>query len=272
MGVSRVAAYHQHMIPALRDITVKRRYAIYWAPPRDHPLWQAGCKWLGRDPEQPATTPPSSAWAALTAAPRRYGFHATLKAPMALREPHDQAAFLAAVSALASRHAAFEMPRLQVGRLGRFIALRAVGEPGPGHPMRRLADDCVTALDPWRAPVTETDMARRLGGLSPDPALEDRLRHWGYPHVFDHWRFHMTLSDTITDPASAAALIVGAERHFAPALRVPLRCQELCVFVENAPGADFLLLQRLPLQSDGMAIGSCAGGCQPPHASTQTRP
>ncbi|WP_369292468.1 DUF1045 domain-containing protein, partial [Burkholderia pseudomallei] len=67
------------------------RFALYYAPPRASAWWRAGCAWLGRDPEDGATLAPPQPGAlrrpvdALTVAPRRYGWHATLVAPFALR-------------------------------------------------------------------------------------------------------------------------------------------------------------------------------------------
>ena len=34
------------------------RYALYFAPAAGHPLWTAGCDWLGRDPEAEQRPPP----------------------------------------------------------------------------------------------------------------------------------------------------------------------------------------------------------------------
>ncbi|MYZ48985.1 hypothetical protein E4O86_14815, partial [Rhizobiales bacterium L72] len=85
------------------------RTAIYFVPPPDHPLARAAAGWLGRDVETGAATaqprlPDLSGeeLAALTAEPRRYGFHATLKAPFRLAEPwrlEDLAEALAAFGA-----------------------------------------------------------------------------------------------------------------------------------------------------------------------------
>jgi hypothetical protein len=59
----------------------------------------------------------------------------------------------------------------------------------------------------------------------------------------------MTLTDTLPhdDAALRAAMQHDAERHFAAALREPLVCEALCVFVEPAPGEPFRLARRFPL-------------------------
>ncbi len=235
------------MIPALRDKAVTPRYAVYWTPPADHPLWRAGCDWLGRDAERAQVDRPGEGPEALTRAPRRYGFHATLKAPMRLRGAADAHTFITAVATLALRHREFTMPPLRVDRLGDFVALRPTVDLLPAHPLRRLADDCVSSLDEWRAPASEGEVARHMPSGRPDPQRDARVQRWGYPHVFAHWRFHLTLSDSLTSEPERSALTRRATRHFSEALREPLNCGGLSVFVEAEPGADFSLLQRVPL-------------------------
>ncbi len=221
------------------------RYAVYWTPDPAHPLWQAGCEWLGRDPVSPLPSGPARE---ATDGPRRYGFHATLKAPLALNPDHDASSFVDAVGALAARTRCFMMPVLQVDRLGSFLALRPTHHLLPEHPLRRLADSCVCDLDPWRALPDETELRRRMA----DPALSttqrEALARWGYPHVFEHWRFHMSLSDPLADDdPRREALQAAAQRHFAQALAEPLPCASICIFAEPATGAPFLLTHRFEL-------------------------
>ena len=88
------------------------RYAIYYAPERDTRLWQFGCRVLGRDPEtteRVAQIVPDGFlpddWQVFTASPRRYGFHATLKAPFVLKEGRSEAELVEGVRAFAARQA-----------------------------------------------------------------------------------------------------------------------------------------------------------------------
>lgn len=225
------------------------RFAVYYAPEPAHPLWDAGCSWLGRDPHRPdRQLPPRES----TGEPRRYGFHATLKSPMHLRPDATPDQFVEAVSALAARTARFAMPSLEVGTLGRFIALRPAVDLAASHPLRRLADACVRDLDPWRAMPPADALQCRCSDRSLSPTQKEFLRQWGYPHVFDHWRFHMTLSDDFPEDDEASAdrmrhLQAQARRHFADALAQPLGCDSLCIFCEPAPGAPFLLSHRIAL-------------------------
>ena len=117
-----------------------------------------------------------------------------------------------------------------------------------GHPLRRLADDCVTRLDRWRAPLSTAELQRQnKPGL--DARQQARLSAFGYPYVLDDWRCHFTLSDSLAgvDPSRAAWLRTAAEQHFGSALDVAWTCEALSVFVEPAAGAPFELRERVKL-------------------------
>lgn len=211
------------------------RYAVYFVPEDGHPLAVAGASWLV--PGRPRT-----------ASPRRYGFHATLKAPMRLAAGVDEARLGERLQRLVAGHPAFAMPALQVAWLGDFLALRPAGPLAREHPLCRLADDCVTTLDDLRAPLTDAELARRRPeALS--PRQRELLERWGYPHVLDAWRFHMTLSEPLgaVDTPEARALLADARAHFAAALREPLACRQVALCVEPVPSAGFQVLRRFPL-------------------------
>lgn len=224
------------------------RYAVYYAPPVDHPLWLAGCRWLQRDPAHTMDAGAEPRRAHITE-PQRYGFHATLKPPFRLREPWSETALLGAVAHLASRRLAFEMPPLQVAWLGDFLALRPAPDLPREHALHRLADDCVDKLDLFRAPPDDTERARRAA-LQLSDAQRGWLDRYGYPYVMDEWRFHMTLTDKLpaTEHAAREAIAGQAREHFAAALAVPLVCDSLCVYVEPGRGQPFMLAHRFELK------------------------
>lgn len=219
------------------------RYAVYYAPGDDHPLWGAGCSWLGRNPANPHDHRPAPPQ---RREPWRYGFHATLKAPLCLAPGRDEAQLHEALQALATRTAAFAMPRLQIDTLADFIALRPAAPLPRDHALWRLADACVRELDAFRAPPSAAERARRLSKPLEGDALQ-RLEQWGYPHVLEGWRFHMTLSDALP-AAERQALMAAAHLHFHAALALqPLRCTDFCLFKQPAADAPFLLRQRYRL-------------------------
>jgi putative phosphonate metabolism protein len=219
------------------------RLALYWAPDGDDPLHRAGSSWLGRDAgtgaplRQPRV--PGHDLSAITADPRGYGLHATLRAPFRLRVSWAEA--LSAAAALAARLEPFDLPPLAVRDLEGFLALR---ETAPCPPLRALADACVEALDGCRAPPDEAELARRRRAkLSPEQ--EANLVRWGYPYVFGSWRFHVTLTRRLS-PEEKAAVLPAAEAHLREALRHPRRVSSVCLFTQAAPGAPFLIAERLP--------------------------
>jgi hypothetical protein len=213
------------------------RYALYWVPPREHPLWAAGNAWLGRNPEMTdGGTPPAHA-----VQPWHYGLHATLKAPFRLRDGRDARGLCHQILRLARACPDFAMPPLHVGWLDGFLALLPAARLHAEHPLWRLADRCVTGLDPWRAPSDAAERERRERQTHSDEQ-KALLDTWGYPHVLAHWRFHMTLSDA--SPHDALALRQRAERHFAMALSQPLTAGGIALFAQLRASGPFVLLRR----------------------------
>jgi putative phosphonate metabolism protein len=215
------------------------RYAIYYAPERDDPLWAAGCAWLGGDPESGAASAPPPEAEGLIGHPARYGFHATFKPPFALAEGKSEAALESALAAFAAARKAVPMPALCVQELHGFLAIRPVGDAAA---LRDLADACVEAFDAFRRPPSSTELAmRRSGGIS--PAQEANLARWGYPYVFDDYRFHMTLTERLDDGARARIEAI-LESRFDKALAAPRRLESIALFVEPEAGKPFTLRRR----------------------------
>jgi len=218
------------------------RVALYWAPAPEDPLHAVGSAWLGRDAETGASLPqpPVPDLPALTADPRGYGLHATLKPPFRLATSY--AALRAEAAAFAARTLPFDLPPLAVMDLKGFLALRETA-PCPG--LRALSDGAVAALDAHRAPPTEEELARRRkAGLS--ARQEALLARWGYPYLEEEWQFHVTLTRRLSAEESAVVR-PAAEAHFAPVAGLARRVEAVCLFTQAAPGAPFLIAERLPL-------------------------
>jgi putative phosphonate metabolism protein len=223
-----------------------RRLALYYAPPSGSTLARLGSAWLGWDAEvgrvlrQPDLPGLPLAPAEIAATPGRYGFHGTLKAPFRLAPGTGAAALDEAVADLAARTAPFSLPRLRLAALGDFLALTP---EAPCPRLDALAAACVTELDGFRAPTPAPERDRRAAGLDPEEiALLDR---WGYPHVLERFRFHMTLTGALA-PADRAAVAEALARHFAPALDEPQRFDDVCLFGETEDGR-FRVVRRHPL-------------------------
>jgi putative phosphonate metabolism protein len=221
------------------------RVAVYYAPLTDDPLFAAGATWLGRDPESDASAPQPDVpdIAEVTAEPRLYGFHATLKPPMRLAEERQWFDVVEAATELADRTAPFDLPPLAVYDLFGFLALR---ETIACPPLQALADACVAHFDPFRAPPSDAEIARRhRANLT--PRQDAMLVRWGYPYVFDTWFFHMTLTRRLT-AEEKHRYQPAAEAYFARAIATPRRVTDISLFVQPSPGAPFVIEQRLKLR------------------------
>ena len=229
------------------------RYALYFAPAETSAFWRFGSAWLGRDAAtggtlaRPALHGPAQAdWTAealqaLTAAPRRYGFHATLKPPFRLAEGRTIAELTAAAEAFAAKQKPFECTT-EVAALGRFIAFRLASL---SEEMAALAGSAVRTLDPFRAPPPPEETARRqAAGLT--ARQQAMLAEWGYPYVFEEFRFHMTLTGPINDEAARERLVESL-RAMAGKAAGPLEVDAVAIYEQPAPDAPFTLFRRLPL-------------------------
>ena len=225
------------------------RYAIYFTPPAEAPLTRAASNWLGRDAFTDATIAQTAVdgispqrLLELTADPRRYGFHATLKAPFELASGQTEADLLAAFSAFCAKQSAFEIPNAVIGQLGKFFAL--VPEE-TYQPLQDFASAVVQVFEPFRAPLSPEDMARRKPEKL-SQAERNNLERWGYPYVFDAFRFHMTLSGQVPE-AEAPAIGAALDRHFAGLVPMPLAVNGLGLFREETRGTAFTVQTWLPL-------------------------
>jgi putative phosphonate metabolism protein len=227
---------------------VTRRFAIYAAPGVRSAdtvgvlLRQRAEQWLGRSVSGNPVPPGAhvgwtrAAIDAVTASARRYGFHATLKPPFRLAEGRTAEELDAAVARFAAGSAGAVIPKLTLARLGGFFALVA-GAEAPG--LHALADEVVTRLDDFRAPLTGAELARH-DQAALTPRQRELLKTWGYPYVLDEFRFHLTLTDRIPDeqrPEVERAL----SDWFAALLGADVPVDALAVFTEAEPGAPFEL-------------------------------
>lgn len=197
-------------------MTQYSRYAVYFMPHQGDPLHEFGRNWFGYDPVtgESLTPTPLPGWPlekheALIAAPKKYGLHATLKAPFRLADGVTESDLLHAVDDFAARRDPVDPTPLALKRIGSFLALCPTVDQGP---INALAAACVTELDPLRAPLTEAEIARR----NPDklsPRQRELLTQWGYPYVLDAFRFHVTVTGAIQSSEEAEALRSALERR-----------------------------------------------------------
>ena len=137
---------------------------------------------------------------------------------------------------------AFIVPRMKIARIGRFFALVPAR---PSLEIDALACKTVMAFERFRAPLSEADIARRQPGSLTIAQLRN-LHRWGYPHVLDTFRFHMTLTGPV--PESDRATVEHAlQEWFAPVIDLPMNLGSLSLMREAEPGAPFRVHEHAPL-------------------------
>ncbi|KAE9628591.1 DUF1045 domain-containing protein [Parasedimentitalea maritima] len=173
------------------------RYAIFYTPPPG-PLAEFAASWLGWDSET-ATAVPHPAIAGVdvsnvTATPRKYGFHGTLKAPFHLNPACSADELKAAIAVFSATQAPVVLDAFQLRQDHGFVALRPQKHTAM---LREFASKVVREFDQFRAALTELDIARRRQAELTD--RQDRqMIGWGYPYIFDDFSFHLTLSGQLS--------------------------------------------------------------------------
>jgi len=230
------------------------RYALYYAPPADNALGLFGSRWLGRDAEAgtdlgPPDTLPGQLqerWRAWTESPRFYGFHGTLKPPFALADGRSETELMAAVEDFAADNSAFEVPALRLQAIGPFLALTP---SAPSSALDDFAAATVRDLDPFRAPPSDAEVAkRRAKRLS--PRQEEMLVRWGYPYVMAEFRFHLTLTGALDSVEHAFAVSV-LKPQLTGIVDRPVTVADLCVFHQPDRDTPFTIRRRVSLRAAG---------------------
>jgi putative phosphonate metabolism protein len=227
------------------------RYAIYYVPAPGSGLDRFGAHLLGYDafgggdlPFPDGMLQATPDWPDLTSDPRKYGFHATLKAPMSLAPGKTEVELLAACAAFAATPRPIPVIRPAVGSIEGFIAV-IPAEPSPE--LIRLAADCVSAFDSFRAPLTDVDRARRKPSQL-TTAQREYLERWGYPYVLDEFRFHMTLTGRLDTDRLEPLLKVLADRFAALGLDT-LPIDRIAVFRQDNAASRFRIVDHWQLHA-----------------------
>ncbi|MDO8980420.1 MAG: DUF1045 domain-containing protein [Afipia sp.] len=226
------------------------RYAIYFVPSTASALYRFGAELIGYDaytgqplPFVEGIAAEIEGWKQLTADPRKYGFHATLKAPISLAPSRTENELTAAMHEFARTPRSIPVIGPTVRSISNFIA---IVPDGPCPELQKLAEDCVTVFDGFRAPLTSADRERR--NVS---ALTDRqivyLDCWGYPYVLEEFRFHMTLAGSL--PADRLEPVTSILRkRFARLELKSAPIDRLALLRQDGATSGFTVLAHWPLQ------------------------
>src|SRR5215831_11775157 len=226
------------------------RYAIFFVPMRDSPLYKFGSAALGYDSYSGNEVPLLSGddltnldWRQFTAEPRRYGFHATLKAPFQLRSEFSERDLIAQFLQFANCRAP---PARFAATIRLFDGFAAVVPLVPVPALNVLAASCVRHFDYFRSPMTVAERTRRL--THPLTAMQiDHLDSWGYPYVLDDFSFHMTLTGRL--PPHQA--LPGLKLLHQALKRQPVPCDvavdTIALLRQNGPDAAFRVIHNVRL-------------------------
>lgn len=209
------------------------RYAIFYTP--TGALADFGARWLGWNSAQGCAVPHVEGVGAnvadITQTPRKYGLHGTLKAPFYLAKGCDLAQVRDAAKTFAAGQAAFEVGALDLRYENGFVALR------PRHSLIELQDFAaatVKALDPFRAPLSDADIARRRAAKL-TVRQDQQMLDWGYPFIFDDFHFHLTLTGRLQ--AEAATQVINAlAPHLEDIVPAPFVIDAVTLMGQDAAG------------------------------------
>jgi putative phosphonate metabolism protein len=227
------------------------RYAIYYAPDADSALARFGAELLSYDAftggdmlvhaDVLAQAPD---WPLLIKDPRKYGFHATLKAPFPLAIDKTEVELIAACEAFVATPRAIPVIAPVVRSISGFTA---VVPDAASADLSTLAQACVESFDDFRAPMTPDDRARR----KPEnltPRQVEQLDQFGYPYVRDDFRFHMTLTSRLP-PDRQAPVREMLEQRFAVLALASLRIDRVVLFKQDSATARFRVLRSFSLMA-----------------------
>jgi len=97
-----------------------------------------------------------------------------------------------------------------------------------------LAADAVAFFDPFRAAPSEQEIAHRV----PQKLTERQrafLAEWGYPYVFDEYRFHITLTDKLRNNGEARRMEECLRAYLTPVCNEEMIVSSICVCRQIAP-------------------------------------
>lgn len=223
------------------------RYALYYAPAPGSALDRFGAEMLGYDVYAgsdlpfPEGVPPD--WREITQDPRKYGFHATLKAPISLAEGKTEAELVGACEAFADTPRLIPVIAPIIDSISGFIAMIP---QKPSAELQQLAADVTRDFDSFRALLTAQDRARR----NPErltPRQVEYLDRWGYPYVMEEFRFHMTLTGRLE--AGRHQLVVPMLRErFASVRLATLAIDRLALFRQDDTASRFRIIAHWSLR------------------------
>jgi len=224
---------------------VSVRYAIYFVPEPGTAIALLGSALLGRDSETGNPLPQvhladfsQQRLHDLTEAARRYGLHATLKAPFFLKKGMTERDLMLSAACFVMGRQTITLPQLELSRIGSFFALvppeESQEELTAIECINTLAADATVFFDPFRDAPSEQEFTRR----EPQKLTARQralLAEWGYSYVFDEYRFHITLTDKLSDSGEARRMEECLRAYFTPVCNEAMVVSSICICKQITP-------------------------------------
>ena len=227
------------------------RYAIYYAPDPHSQLWRFGSQCLGYDAFSGEDCPfidplplPQADWLLLTDEPRRYGFHATLKAPFTLKSGQSEAELRDAFDHFSTHQSSLWLSGLHISCLHGFVAFLPTSSSAD---LQDLAKNTVLAFEPFRAELSAQDLERRLKSPLSEPQ-KAYLRQYGYPFVLDEFRFHMTLTGRLATGECSHLANDLQDRFDVFVTPGPVHINRIALFKQSDRSGPFLIIHAAQLK------------------------
>ena len=223
------------------------RYAIYYVPSQDSLLGQFGHSWFGYGAE--AGFVPRGDFELddgflelITQVPKRYGLHATLKAPFSIAEGQTLEGIIENLEKFSSNRKRFSLGQLKYGIHHGFLALVSDNN----FRINQFASQCVLGFEEFRAPLTMKERTRRL-----EKPMTDHqrlmLEEHGYPYVLSEFHFHITLTSNLVNDQDQQMLLSVLKPYLDEICSTPTELDSIALVGDPGNGQHFELIKRFPL-------------------------
>ena len=166
-----------------------------------------------------------------------------MKAPFRLAPHCDERDLVSCFDSFCAVAHAAPQVRLDVRAINSFIALTPEAESSA---LSELAKHAVLQFEPFRAPLTADEVARRL-----ESPLTERqqayLAKYGYPYVMDEFRFHMTLTSPLHFELRGRILAFLREQYDQMVAADLVFVDRVALFCQDSPADRFRIMRSATL-------------------------
>lgn len=223
------------------------RYALSFTPSASSPLWLIGSQWIGLDGysgkfiQQPHIRGIENdrLWE-LTSSARHFGLQAVIKYPFRLAPDANVEQLYDLLNTFTARQQRVVLANLELLTINDRFFIEAQLFPVQ---LLHIASGAVKMLNQVSAQLNPSEYARLKAGFLNDQEKKN-LKTWGYPYVFNQFRFQIRLTSRVTNMVEKEIIFSALNRSFTAVCAEPLLIDALCLYVENGPGAPLRFLHR----------------------------